>query len=439
MHPHSKSSGLYHHTLSLAPPMHPLMLPAELVCKILHGMLLKDIMNTTRVWTNARDCADIILPFGTTLASIDTALIPRPAYRAILIQRRLKEATISPVRSFQPQFSDVPSWEPWIPPKTPLGFRGPLWCELLPGQIFLVGKRTAVGIYDLEGRYGHKFNFEGEVVDLDWMGGESGAYLTLGLLLVRDFEDSRRKVLCIYELTQPGSIAPIVSSPRYTALPGAAGAPGMCKGLSMRHRTVLMWGHDFILSLDLDSERGIYLRSPTNKAVVQNMSDWLPLANIAEENGGDPRILISTPLKTINLQDGVHQVRNFSGRPQFVLQTDSESMAVVNVDVHSTAPMWAIQDSGPPHIPREIVHNDCEYFWPCWTPSGQLFLFVLRSNRIEFFHYSSAQAVHRRYLDVSATQFVLSFSPSRRLHFSFDPVRGILLLLANGNVFVLKY
>jgi hypothetical protein len=284
--------------------MQILLCPPEIVCKFLEGMPIEDVMNATRVrrnncceilqidprqtcsyfraisltvrevWAGAQDAADIPLPVGITLASVDVQLFPRHAYRAILLQRRWKEPVISPVQSSQPQFHELPSWKSWIRSNTPLGFKGPLWCELLPGgELFLVGKETAVGIYDLQGRHGHEFNFEGDVLDLGWISRQNGASLILGLLLSRYHNGSmyepsfsligrrlienltRQRVLCIYQMTHASSTILRVAPPRYISLPQVDEAQAFYKGLTMRHSTAVVWADNSIAVVDLENGR----------------------------------------------------------------------------------------------------------------------------------------------------------------------------------------
>ncbi|KAJ7461351.1 hypothetical protein B0H11DRAFT_2198762 [Mycena galericulata] len=390
--------------------MHILKLPVELIVKVLRGGTLKVILNTTRacayfrntslfareIWLDAPDSSNLPLPLGETLATIDVAMLPRLACRAVSIQQRWTEAVISPVRSFKPDLDKLPSWAPWIVPSMGLGFKHPKWCQLLPGgETFLVGKGSAMGVYDLQGVFGHKLHLVGAVVDIAWISGDNGGHLTIGILLVtaRSLEGSR-EALCFYEMTQAQSMPPCVSRPRYIELP-RSDSP---LGLAVRNSTALVWGDEFVSFIYLSRQTGTYLFSGKDKtefhiihatirpylpftivilsesatdrtrtlSVVEDISQCPPIADITLENGWEPRRLITRIVTTVRLPDGVHRVRNFSGRPQFLLHGRSEAMSIIDIDNHSIAPMWEIASakaviaSGRPgHLLASFSSSSC--------------------------------------------------------------------------------
>ncbi|KAJ7449400.1 hypothetical protein B0H11DRAFT_2202081 [Mycena galericulata] len=430
--------------------MHILKLPVELIVKVIRGGTLEDILNTTRVrsenwieeashfaltqacacfrntslfareiWLDAPDSSNLPLPLGETLATIDVAMLPRLACRAVLIQQRWSEAVISPVRSFKPDLDKLPSWAPWIVPRMGLGFKNPKWCQFLPGgETFLVGKGSAVGVYDRQGVFGHKLHLAGAVVDLAWISGDNGGHLTIGILLItaRSLEGS-----ALFLRGDSDSV--------YATLCVSAAE------FHIIHATIRPYLPFTIVILSesaIDRTRTL--------SVVEDISQCPPIADITLENGWEPRRLITRTVTTVRLPDGVHRVRNFSGRPQFLLYGRSEAMSIIDIDNHSTAPMWEIgmQNACRSHIPRDSLVKGCDRFWPTWTPSGQLFLFVLRDKRVEFWRYPPETSI-KRYLDPVATEFVLRFDRPWELYFTFDPIHGILLLKGDGRVLVLQY
>ncbi|KAJ7116271.1 hypothetical protein C8R43DRAFT_960937 [Mycena crocata] len=395
-----------------------------------------------QIWCNAGDRNMIPLPMGSTLSAIEAPLLPRYVLRAVLLHHRWTESTLS---------------LPWIPPEVPVDFYGPLWCQLLPGgQTFLVGKQTAVGMYDLRGQHGRQFDFEGTVVDLDWLHDENGASLTLGLLLITGIGSRTRRSLCLYEVDQSSFT---VSPPRYLPLPIIRES---CEGLTMMHSTALIWGENFIFILDLSktASAGLHLHSRADNApslplavfllsessadhtrslsLVENIVEYPPVADTPGDHGWETHALESRTLTTERLSEGVHRIRNFAGRAQFALVTQADTIVIVDIDRFSTPPMWSIQHPSHPRIPLGIIHND-DYFWPCTTQSGQLFLFIWRNDTLEFWKYTPQGIVQFSTLDPIAINFVRSYAEPSLVDIVLDTVHGRLLMLADGNALVLQY
>ncbi|KAJ7036981.1 hypothetical protein C8F04DRAFT_1232881 [Mycena alexandri] len=455
--------------------MKPVDLPVELVLRLLYGMALEDIIHMSRVcsyfrvislsmpdvWINAKDSGN--LPLTKTP---EPSLLPRYACRAVSLLRKWKEPIITPVGWCRPPNDKLPSWSPWIVPEILLGFKGPLWCEFLPGaETFFVGKRTAAGIYDLHGRYGVELELAGEVVDVGWSCIEDGASLTVGLL-IRDFGEDRSTVLSLYDLSESHLKRQAISPPRYIYLPQVSKDP---KGMTIQLNTVVMWGDDFVLLVDmLDGSKSHLVLSEHEKDLKIIHADVLPstpftVVLLSEATKGRRRTLSAVQvvdnkkiagswdkkwetcalclrhLESVKLPDSVHHSRNFSGRPQFALYMDHESIGIIDVDVHSTSPMWAIQHPADSAPVDDQDWNNAEYFWPCRTVSGQLFLFVLREGRVEFWQHPDRPRNQPRYLDPIAAEFVLSAVAPNHVHFTFDPVFGLLLLLADGHTLLLQY
>ncbi|KAJ7150730.1 hypothetical protein C8R46DRAFT_1229665 [Mycena filopes] len=458
--------------------MKVLELPVELVFKVLRGLTLEDIMNITRschyfraislaspdVWVDSQD--SVSLPPVEELASIEPSLVARYACRAISLHQKWKEPIITPLRSSRPSIGELPSWSLWIPPEMALGFNSPLWCELLPGaKTFFVGKRTAAGVYDVHGRYGVEFDLHGQVIDVGWDSRQpEGVSLMFGFLM-NTFGEGRyiATVLCLYTLGGQAT-ALTVSPPRYISLPDIPRAP---KGLAVQDNTVLMWGNDFILLVNILSGKKWYLRpreeenlnillatfqpSPRSRIVLlSEETDSTELRtrtlfvvhNITSSQviGGrydewERGVLSLTQLETVPLPPRVRAARNES---QFALYMDGASVGLIDVEVHSEAPMWGIQHPTASAV-VQLHGSHIDHFWPCWTPSGPLFLFVLRGRRVEFWQYPAGPTDPPRCLDPIATEFVLSAGKPWMVLFTFDPSRGVLLLLANGRTLVLQY
>lgn len=106
----------------------------------------------------------------------------------MLLQRKWKEPIIPPTRCFRPKFSALPYWtRQWTTPSN----RAPEWFYLLPGgQLFLIGKSYALGIYDLLGRYGHEFDLPGTPMGVDWISTNNGTSISLGILFSRAIGDT---------------------------------------------------------------------------------------------------------------------------------------------------------------------------------------------------------------------------------------------------------
>ncbi|KAJ7449402.1 hypothetical protein B0H11DRAFT_2289462 [Mycena galericulata] len=443
-------------------------LPVELVWRILHRMSLADIMNTARtcsylraislsdreIWANALDSVDIHLPLGKTLGSVEAVQLPRRAYRAISLQRKWKESIICPSRSSRPRLSALPYWTRWWTNWTP---QKPQWFRLLPGgQLFLIGKSYAMGIYDLLGRFGHEINLGGTPIGVDWICTDNGASLTLGILLTT--------TLAIYHLRQNRSSGLIVSPPKRIRVPLEP------EGLSMKHSTALIWGRRSLFLHDLKTGVSVHLSPPLENpapkigwaslhpfppiravmlsvtaetrtqftrtlSVAENM--WtLPLLPKEQEefdDEGSTRRLISRALETVRGSSPIHRpLRRFP--LHFFLGVDSDHIEVLDILTYSTTPMVSIPAAKPP-----ISIRDYEYFWPCPTSCGRLFVFRLQDGIVDLFRYSPGEMCRLGSLDSVVSDFVNSSNNPPSVVMAFDPVQGILLLGAHGSILVLQY
>ncbi|KAJ6613970.1 hypothetical protein B0H10DRAFT_193357 [Mycena sp. CBHHK59/15] len=354
-----------------------LNLPVELVAKILRGMFLCDILSTTQtccylrsislnnrnIWAHAQDCEIIPLPPGETLASINVDILPRYVRRAISLGQRWKEPINSSVRHFEPRFHDLPTWRPWVLPPSPdhLGFKSPQWCRILPGgQSFLIGKPfpSRVGLYGLNGTWGHLFDFRGQVSFVGWSSTDNGASLTLILVVLNKENGILCKRLCIYDvqydLTTIQPMKPTVSQPRYICLPIFI----LPKGLSVQRSIVLTWDTDSLCLVDLTTNEALHLQSaPHNKSsriihaalhpsipftvvllceqdtsktrilsVVSNISnlETLPSAECYELK---PRELILRDIVKVDIPDPERQLY-LPGLPYFVFHKRGENIAI---------------------------------------------------------------------------------------------------------------
>ncbi|KAJ7089028.1 hypothetical protein C8R43DRAFT_964903 [Mycena crocata] len=455
--------------------MHFSILPAEPVCKILDGRLLEDIWSLTltcnrfrtislilrEVWVNAEDSDDIPLPLGIDSRTIDVTLLPRLAYRAILLQRKWKEPIISPVQSQRPQLSDIPSWKRWIPDGSRLGFTTPTWMYLLPGgQSFLIGISWRVGMYDLSGTYGHEFELDGILTGVDWISHENGASLTLGFLFCHSGTLNGAKSLTMYSVDQSQSARPTVSSRIELLLPNAS------LGLAMAGSTVLTWGLQFIFLHNLDTKRSVHLllpeTQPTSRIHYAVIHPCLPLRvfmlsatsqtrKFAEvDNPWDlPRLegaggkgewkacrLISRSLQHVDMPAPVMQPHRRNPR-RFALHIDRDNLAIIDIYQASPTALSSIQHPAEstarnPPIPVKNYRT----FWACSMPRGKLFVFQLKEKRVDLFQYSKGSLNLLGCLDPIATGFIAN---SLSVKVSFSPVDGTLLLQAEGRVLVLKY
>ncbi|KAJ6501770.1 hypothetical protein DFH09DRAFT_1102413 [Mycena vulgaris] len=451
--------------------------PVEVVLQVLRGMSLEDILNTTRVcgylrnislnfrdiWMDAWDAANIPLPLGQTLATMDSTVLPRHVYRASLIQRKWREPIITPIRSVEPlELYTLSSWVPWVPPSCRLGYYYGSCCNLLPGgQLFILGKRTDVGLYALDGKFGHEFEVEGFIISIDWMSMDNGATVTIGLLSAEDPGATSSRRLFVYNLTQNQDTQPVLSLPKNYSL------PAWSEGLSMQRSAILVWGPRSLIIMDPQTgdilDLHSYLWDPSSKILHASLLPTLPLAaivlaqttgshvrslsmieDIAElgtsvEHGPETPQFASKLLVNINVEDPNIIFRSkHPGRPQFALRTGGGTTAMVDIETRSITRLWTIQYPTMPSIPA--IPKDYEYSWACPTPSGDLFVFIRRGERIEFFQYTPESTIQMKTLDPIATQFLLTFSNPDLIKIAFDPVRGTLLLVANPRVgYNLKY
>ncbi|KAJ6509649.1 hypothetical protein DFH09DRAFT_1100705 [Mycena vulgaris] len=440
--------------------------PVEVVLRVLRGMSLEDILNTTLVcgylrdislnfrdiWMNACDAANIPLPLGQNLATMDSAVLPRHVYRAISIQRKWREPIITPIRSTEPlEIYTLPSWWPWVPPPCQLGYYYGSYCGLLPGgRLFILGRRTNVGLYALDGKFGHEFEVEGFIISIDWMSMDNGATVTIGLLSAQDRGANSSRRLFVYNLTQNQDTRPVVSLPKDYSL------PAWSEGLSMQRSAILVWGPRSLILMDPQTgdilDLHSYLWDPSSNIQHASLLPTLPLAAIVltETPGSHIRSLamiedvaelgvehgLETPqftsklLVNINVEDPNYIFRSKQpGRPQFALRTGGGTTAMVDIETHSITRLWTIQYPTMPSIPA--IPKDCEHSWACPTPSGDLFVFIRRGERVEFFQHTPESTIQMKTLDPIATKFLLTFSNPNLIKIAFDPVRGTLLLIAN--------
>ncbi|KAJ6509650.1 hypothetical protein DFH09DRAFT_273589 [Mycena vulgaris] len=444
--------------------MHFLMLFPEVLCEILHGMLLQDIMNATRtsshlrnmsltfreVWANAQDCRDIPFPLGESMDSVETAVLPRLACRAIALQKKWKEKILAPVRWSRQTFSHIPSWDRWMTTAR-LGFPSPEWFYLLPGgQSFLLAKRWAVGIYDLRGRNGHRFDFDGGVVALDYTDTVNGESLTVGLILCENARLCSPK-LALFHLETIEASAPLVLAPKYINLPPDS------QGLSMKHSTALIWGPHFLFLHDLNTGLSVHVSSTMESSigyasihpslplrvvvfsttdqtrtlsVVDNIRD--AMTDVTLKDGSQPRQFTPRVLETVRIFEPTHRLRN---PLNFCLRVDADSLAILDMRASMACiehPMTATS-LNPPIAPGHY------HLWPCPTPCGRLFMFVLRHKSVDLFQSVSGGVEHLGTLDPRTTEFITNFYHAPSLKVAFDPVHGTLLLEGEGEVLVVQY
>ncbi|KAJ7474196.1 hypothetical protein FB451DRAFT_1174711 [Mycena latifolia] len=405
-------------------PMHVLMLPVELLCKVLEGMLLADILNATRtcshlraislqcreIWANAEDAQDIPFPLGETIGSVESIVLPRRACRAALLRQKWKEPIILPVRSSRPTLTNIPTWSQWIT-TTRLGFPSPEWCYLLPGgQSFLIGKSWAVGIYDLLGRHGHEFEPNGTVLAVDWISMANGASLTVGLLLCPDRVGcSPKRCLVLYDLQTEVSVR--LSSPSWNYIGYAAFHP----------------------SLPLRAALLLTTSETRTLAIVDNIQDLLVV-----DDGVQPPQLIPEALGTVSTSISIHRP-HLRNPPLFALRVDGDNLAVVDILAFSRTATTSIEHPTPSTTLEPAIPPGYKHFWPCSTPCGKLFMFVLRNSRVDLYQYLPGGAKRLGSLDQMATEFITGFRHAPYLSVAFDPIQGTLLLEGDGHVLVVQY
>ncbi|KAJ7081176.1 hypothetical protein B0H15DRAFT_803776 [Mycena belliarum] len=450
-----------------------LRLPVELILLILRGMSLKDVLHITRacsylrmislnfkeLWVHTFDAANLPLPLGETLDTIDATLLPRYAQREVSIQSKWEEPMITPIRSLEPtDIYALPT--PCIPEGvTPLG---PFCCLLPGGLLFVLGRATAVGLYHINGRFGHYFEKVGRVLAIDWMSEDNGASIYLGFLIGTGKRYTSGRSLCIYSLTQHTKKNPVVSQPKYYPL-----AP-YTEGLSMKHSLILTWGPETTSLLMLDPVSGdamnllpaldepsmkvlhadLHPSDPSTMVLLatgpQHIYRLLVVRNVAKPGVSTLKQGIPLVTELLNSVDDpgliIHPAHHGPGFPPFAIWVENEATGVVYIDPNSTTPLWTIQHPSTPVLPSEPVYTGSQFFRACSTSTGRLFLFVMRDQQVGFFQYQRGSSLaNMKTLDPIATEFVTKREDSQLQRITFDPVLGILVLVANPRVLILQY
>ncbi|KAJ6459457.1 hypothetical protein C8R47DRAFT_1327962 [Mycena vitilis] len=223
-------------------------LPVELVARILAGMSIVDLLNVTRtssypravclaerrIWRLAVDSEMLPLPAGRTLDSIELPLLLCYAARAIYIAKALQAPTINPHKIVElAGLYEFNAWKACLQ-------EVPSYCQILPGShSFLMGGYW-LGLFDIRGRYAHKFNYSDyRAACWAWESPDNGD--SIGLVVVWGDEEHKESRLCAYTLQYDSgstySTPPQISLTSVTQIPYLPPPVEIC----MSNSVVLIW------------------------------------------------------------------------------------------------------------------------------------------------------------------------------------------------------
>ncbi|KAJ6569205.1 hypothetical protein B0H19DRAFT_1065970 [Mycena capillaripes] len=403
-------------------------LPVELIAKTLHGMTLNDIMNVTRscayfrqisldnrqLWVHAKDSSKLPLPVDETTETVDAALLPRLACRAILLEHKWEEHIIFPIRSIEP--STIYALPTWAQPPTgePMGFRNPSIFHLLPGaQMFLIGERRQLCLYDVEGRHEHRLNdLPASIMSVEWAVVDKKISITLCLRSGANLAKSRQchsaENLHASTEVQRFFHAPLHGSHLGPCRPEFLFFLDLVTGKKMYlYRTEDVPPISIIYAalhpepplkvVLLSGNRDRRINPMRSLEVVENISQAPRAPSIAQNNGWDTRVLVRRFIGTIEASDDSDPTQRLNKREseQFLLRTRGDTGTIADINTRSIAPMYSLQSCVeepqsimPPNTRPVTLADECGQFWLCETGSGPPFMFMRRRDRIDFCRYS---------------------------------------------------
>ncbi|KAJ7679269.1 hypothetical protein DFH06DRAFT_1415259 [Mycena polygramma] len=223
-------------------------LPVELVARILAGMSIVDLFNVTRtssypravcladrqIWRLAVDSEMLPLPAGRTLDSIELPLLLCYAARAISIAKALQAPTINPHKTVE--LAGLYEFDAWRACLQEV----PSLCQILPGcHSFLMGGYW-LGLFDIRGRYAHKFNYsDHRAACWAWESPDNGD--SISLVVVWGDEQRKESRLCAYTLQYDSdsaySTAPKISLTSVAQIPYLPPPVEIC----MKNSVILLW------------------------------------------------------------------------------------------------------------------------------------------------------------------------------------------------------
>ncbi|KAJ6613966.1 hypothetical protein B0H10DRAFT_2046896 [Mycena sp. CBHHK59/15] len=226
-----------------------LLLPVEMVSKILTRMAILDLLSVTRtcsylrtvcmgdrnIWKLADDAEMLPLPVGKTVDSVDMSLLLCCAGRAVSIFTALQGPKISPRKPIELRgLYDHPAWRPLLQHR-------PTRCYILPGaHSFLIGG-SQLGLYDIHGEYSYEFEASNIPVCFTWESQDNGASIVLAVVWKDQGRGHRKSSLSVYKLDyDPASNyrnVPVISLSYSTPISDLSAPVQIC----MRKSIVLIW------------------------------------------------------------------------------------------------------------------------------------------------------------------------------------------------------
>jgi hypothetical protein len=168
-------------------------LPTELALQVLEGLPLQDILSISRVskhfrtlccsnrslWKvsqNAR-LLNPVLPFGSTVESVDPSLLLRSCARALALHRKWTSSGAAPLKHRElTELYRLPEWWPWNGGDTPR----PRF--VFGGQYFMLWRSRAAGIYSIDCDFSYLFDVQEAIADVDLLPEPDGSVIVVLLL-----------------------------------------------------------------------------------------------------------------------------------------------------------------------------------------------------------------------------------------------------------------